>query len=608
MNKHIIYFKKSFITHLLCLILILSMTAGLTGCQLTHAISSVTENSQTAAAKEDNQDFSEYINELFGDILSSDTVSLHAYVEHPSDFGIDDYDVTLGRYDLDNPDDTASYTDVITTLKSFDRSSLSARQQLTYDQVLKYMENELEYSDLYIFNTQLQTTTGIHVQLPLLFAEYTFSEKKDVDEYIELLNDVDGYMENLVNFEKLRSENGYFMEDTLVDEIIESCNSFLESAASDDGVMISTFNERIVNVPGLSNEDIATYKTSNTNAVNNHVIPGYQKLVSGLTALKGTNKYSGGLCNYPDGDRYFQYILSSTLGWNKSVDEFDKLLDAYIQKNMLTMQNLALKDSRIYDKFDTFSFNMTDPTGILTDLKKRITDDFPEIEDVPYDIKYVSKALEDYTSPAMYFIPQLDNLDVNSIYINSSATSDDELYPTLAHEGYPGHLYQTQYFAASNPDWIRYILAPGGYVEGWASYVEVLSYNYAQTGNKNLNAMYAANYATILCIYAKGDIGVNYNGWTENDVYKYISQYGFDDKSIAHDMYYAFVSDPGNYCKYVLGMLGFEQLKVRAQNELGDSFILKDFHQYVLDMGPIQFDILFDNLETWIEKEKNKTI
>ncbi len=608
MNKHIIYLKKSFITHLLCLMLILSMTAGLTGCQLTHAISSVTGNSQTSAAKEDNQDFSEYINELFGDILSSDTVSLHAYVEHPSDFGIDDYDVTLGRYDLDNPDDTASYTDVITTLKSFDRSSLSARQQLTYDQVLKYMENELEYSDLYMFNTQLQTTTGIHVQLPLLFAEYTFSEKKDVDEYIELLNDVDGYMENLVNFEKLRSENGYFMEDTLVNEIIESCNSFLESAASDDGVMISTFNERIVNVPGLSNEDIASYKTSNTNAVNNHVIPGYQKLVSGLTALKGTNKYSGGLCNYPDGDRYFQYILSSTLGWNKSVDEFDKLLDAYIQKTMLTMQSLALKDSGIYDKFDTFSFNMTDPTGILTDLKKRITDDFPEIEDVPYDIKYVSKALEDYTSPAMYFIPQLDNLDVNSIYINSSATSDDELYPTLAHEGYPGHLYQTQYFAASNPDWIRYILAPGGYVEGWASYVEVLSYNYAQTGNKNLNAMYAANYATILCIYAKGDIGVNYNGWTENDVYKYISQYGFDDKSIAHDMYYAFVSDPGNYCKYVLGMLGFEQLKVRAQNELGDSFILKDFHQYVLDMGPIQFDILFDNLEAWIEKEKNKTI
>ena len=82
------------------------------------------------------------------------------------------------------------------------------------------------------------------------------------------------------------------------------------------------------------------------------------------------------------------------------------------------------------------------------------------------------------------------------------------------------------------------------------------------------------------------------------------SQYGFDDKSVAHEMYYAFVSDPGNYCKYVLGMLGFEQLKTKAQSELSDKFNLKNFHQYVLDMGPVQFDILFNNLDAWIKKEK----
>lgn len=531
-------------------------------------------------------------------------VSLHAYVEHPKDFGINDYEITLGRYDLDNPDDTSDYTDIISTLKSFDRSTLSAKQQITLDELLMYMENELEYSDLYMFNTQLQTTTGIHVQLPLLFAEYTFAEKKDIDEYIELLCDVDGYFENMAAFEKLRADNGYFMEDTLADEVIESCKSFLETAGLEDGAMISTFNEKLASVDGLSSQDIADYKAKNVSAVNKHVIPGYQSLVNALTSLKGSNRYSGGLCNYPDGSRYFEYILSSTLGWSKSVDEYDKLVDSYLKKYMLKMQSLALKDSSILDKFDTFSFNMTDPVGILTDLKKRITDDFPEIPDVNYNIKYVSKALEDYTSPAMYFIPQLDNLDVNSIYINSSGTSASELYPTLAHEGYPGHMYQTQYFAATNPDWIRYILAPGGYVEGWASYVEVLSYNYAQTGNDALNKMYAANYATVLCLYAKGDIGVNYYGWSEDDVYRFISQYGFDDKSVAHEMYYAFVSDPGNYCKYVLGMLGFEQLKTKAQSELSDKFNLKNFHQYILDMGPVQFDILFNNLDAWIKKEK----
>lgn len=111
-----------------------------------------------------------------------------------------------------------------------------------------------------MFNTQLQTTTGIHVQLPLLFAEYTFAEKKDIDEYIELLCDVDGYFENMAAFEKLRADNGYFMEDTLADEVIESCKSFLETAGLEDGAMISTFNEKLASVDGLSSQDIADYK------------------------------------------------------------------------------------------------------------------------------------------------------------------------------------------------------------------------------------------------------------------------------------------------------------------------------------------------------------
>ena len=369
-----------------------------------------------------------------------------------------------------------------------------------------------------------------------------------------------------------------------------------------DNESLNRLQKFVGKISGLMNP--LTYVVVNVSIIALIWIGGVRVNAGALTSLKGSNRYSGGLCNYPDGSRYFEYILSSTLGWSKSVDEYDKLVDSYLKKYMLKMQSLALKDSSILDKFDTFSFNMTDPVGILTDLKKRITDDFPEIPDVNYNIKYVSKALEDYTSPAMYFIPQLDNLDVNSIYINSSGTSASELYPTLAHEGYPGHMYQTQYFAATNPDWIRYILAPGGYVEGWASYVEVLSYNYAQTGNDALNKMYAANYATVLCLYAKGDIGVNYYGWSEDDVYRFISQYGFDDKSVAHEMYYAFVSDPGNYCKYVLGMLGFEQLKTKAQSELSDKFNLKNFHQYILDMGPVQFDILFNNLDAWIKKEK----
>ena len=255
------------------------------------------------------------------------------------------------------------------------------------------------------------------------------------------------------------------------------------------------------------------------------------------------------------------------------------------------------KDPTIADKFDSFGFSLTEPMEILSDLKQKIADDFPAGPDVNYDVKYITEALQDYASPAMYFTPQIDNISNNSIYINPGSGSGSDIYTTLAHEGFPGHLYQITYFADSDPDLIRYLIEPGGYVEGWATYCEALSYQYADTGNAALNSMMQANYAAIMCIYGKVDIGVNYFGWTENEVYSFISQYGFTDRSIASQMYMQMISEPANYCQYVLGYVGFMELKKAASEKLGDSFNLKNFHKFILDMGPVQFDILFERLD-----------
>ncbi len=601
------------LTRLLSVLLAFVLAFSIAGCKLPFANSSSDDNnvsildeiSDNNASPTDNADFQNFVNDIFKDALSSDTISMHAYIENPASFGINDYEISLGRYDLDNLGSTTDISDALVKLQAFERSSLSSRQQLTYDELLQYFTTELEYADLYMFNTDLATTIGIQVQLPLLFAEYTFSDTKDIDEYIALLCDTDGYFKNMVDYETLRSKNGYFMEDTLVDEIIEQCQTFVDSANASDSVLISTFNEKIDSFSGLTQAQKDEYKARNTSAVSEHVVKGYQTLIDGLNSLKGTNRYAGGLSNYPDGDRYFEYLLKGSLGWSKSVDEYDALLDAYITRYMLSMQKLMATDATLSDKFSSFKFPLTKPDDILKDLKGKIADDFPAIPDVNYDIKYVSKALKDYASPAMYFIPQLDNLNVNSIYINSSATSDDSLYTTLAHEGYPGHLYQTQYFAATNPDWIRYIMSPGGYVEGWATYVELMSYLYAQSDNKNLNQLISDNYAVILCLYAKVDIGINYKSWKESDVASYIANFGFDDKDIAHEMYYAMISQPGNYCKYVLGCLGFNELKNTATTRLGDKFDLKEFHKFILDCGPIQFDILEKRLQIWILKSQS---
>jgi len=590
-------------------VVISAASISLTGCGITdiRRLRGKNNNSydtQYSYNTTDNEAFEEFTDGLFKELIVDDTLSLHTLLEHPDEYGITDYDVTLGRIDTDSLDDTSDITQCITELTAFDRNFLSKKQTITYDYLLSYLQTRLCYSDLDLYDTQLTPTIGIQIELPLVFSEYTFMEKKDVDEYITLLCDVDSYFANLIEYENMRASKGLTKEDSLLDDIISSCQSVIDSVnktGSSDRLFIDDFNTRIDALTFISDDEKAEYKKLNIDAINNHVIPGYQALIDGLSALKGTNRYTGGICSYPDGQRYYEGLLEQTLGWSKSVDEYNSLLEDYMRGYMLVMRKLVQKDASLIDSLSRYSFNMTEPESIIEDLKKHITDDYPELDEAGYSIKYVSDSLRDYASPAMYFMPQIDNPDINSIYINNSGTDSSDIYPVLSHESYPGHMYQTQYFLKTNPSLIRSYIKPGGYMEGWASYVEVHSYEYNNNNNDDLNTLAKCNYALTLCLHAIGDIGVNYYGWDEARLSSYLSNWGFNSPDTAHWMYTALIANPGNYCKYVLGFIGFEELKKQAQKDLGSDFSLKEFHRYILETGPVQFDILFSNLKEWEE-------
>lgn len=590
-------------------VVISAASISLTGCSITdirqlRGNNNNSYDTQYSYNTTDNEAFEEFTDGLFKELIVDYTLSLHTLLEHPDEYGITDYDVTLGRIDTDSLDDTSDITQCITELTAFDRNFLSKKQTITYDYLLSYLQTRLCYSDLDLYDTQLTPTIGIQIELPLVFSEYTFMEKKDVDEYITLLCDVDSYFANLIEYENMRASKGLTKEDSLLDDIISSCQSVIDSVnktGSSDRLFIDDFNTRIDALTFISDDEKTEYKKLNIDAINNHVIPGYQALIDGLSALKGTNRYTGGICSYPDGQRYYEGLLEQTLGWSKSVDEYNSLLEDYIRGYMLVMRKLVQKDSSLIDSLSRYSFNMTEPESIIEDLKKHITDDYPELDEAGYSIKYVSDSLRDYASPAMYFMPQIDNPDINSIYINNSGTDSSDIYPVLSHESYPGHMYQTQYFLKTNPSLIRSYIKPGGYMEGWASYVEVHSYEYNNNNNDDLNTLAKCNYALTLCLHAIGDIGVNYYGWDEARLSSYLSNWGFNSPDTAHWMYTALIANPGNYCKYVLGFIGFEELKKQAQKDLGSDFSLKEFHRYILETGPVQFDILFSNLKEWEE-------
>ena len=116
MNKQRLFFKKASAL-VLCTILLFTCSACFNISNTPKPDSNTGQTFNGQYAETDNEAFAQYVNELFAETVTTDTITLHSYMEHPSDFGIDNYAVTLGRYDLDALDNTSDITGKLTALK-----------------------------------------------------------------------------------------------------------------------------------------------------------------------------------------------------------------------------------------------------------------------------------------------------------------------------------------------------------------------------------------------------------------------------------------------------------------------------------------------------------
>jgi uncharacterized protein (DUF885 family) len=417
-----------------------------------------------------------------------------------------------------------------------------------------------------------------------------------------LLTKMDDYYTSIINFQKEKSDLGLFMSEDVANQIIDQCNDFIREPESN--FLLTTFNSRIDSLDLISDSAKANYKLQNKSILYSDVIPAYQILINGLSSLTDTCVNTQGLCYFENGQRYYEYLLKSSTGSSKSVFELKKLLNTYMKNDLTQMAQIAAEDPTILATSDSYRFDLTDPTLILEDLKAKITNDFPTPPDAYFTVKYVDPSLSKHLSPAFYLTPPIDNIADNSIYINPESNySKIDLYTTLAHEGYPGHLYQNIYFNYNNSEPIRKLLNYSGYTEGWATYVEMYSYQLADI-DSNLSKLLQLNNAVTLYLYANMDIGINYDGWTLSDTGEYLADYGIDNEDAVSQVYSAIISEPTNYLKYCIGYLEFMELKKTAEKTLGSNFSLIDFHKFLLDTGPAPFYIIEEYMDSWMKTMK----
>lgn len=543
-----------------------------------------------------NKQFEQYTDELFFTDVQGNALNLHYTLAAPEKLGITDYPVSLGNFDPSRISSrTLLWESRKSALEKFPSERLSQQNQLTKDILCLAYETELLSGNNYLLEEYLSPSLGVQAQLPILLAEYTFRREQDVQDYIKLLASVDTYFQNILTFEQLKSQNGTFMSDTTVDRITEQCSAFITNP--EENYLHTVFQEKLKDVPQLTAAKQKAYQKLHMKILQEQVLPAYQALIDGLCLLKGTGKNPGGLSGLPGGKAYYEYLLKSSCGIYETVEQIQTRLLKQLQMDMEESENILHKKPeliyRITEKQPAFSVQeKSSPEAILKTLQNKLLKDFPSPPETSYEVKYVHKDLEAYLSPAFYLTPPIDTLSPNDIYINKYAgMKGTELFTTLAHEGFPGHLYQTISFASTNPPKIRHLLGMSGYVEGWATYVETYAYSYADQ-DPDLSRLQWLNRSLNLCILSLLDTGIHYDGWSKETAAEFLSGFGITDSAAQQEIFQVIVEDPANYLKYYMGYLHFLDLREDCKKEMGEHFDIRKFHQKILEIGPCQFPIL----------------
>lgn len=580
-----------------------------------------------------DEQFESFVEEFFLQELASNPIHFHYSVDDASAYHIDESQLTMSVY---RPGDAANDVYALSILSEqldkFSRRHLSEQNRYLCNLLISYAD-ALSHTAAYpYFADPLSPASGAVSELPILLAEYRLDTVEDVEQYLSILQQIPDYLEGLTVYEHEKADAGLFMSDSTVDKVIRQCTALMDNKqlANHTHFLEVTFANRLevlIDQGLLTEEDSLSYRSLNERLLSTVVAPAYDRLADELTLLKGSGREICGLAHYAGGREYYEALLRLQTGSEREITEIKQLLYDDLSANYAALYELMRGNTSIREMFASepaFLPEMS-PKEILDYLENVIRQNYPMIPSagnsalIDYTVKYVDDSLEPYSAPAFYMTPPIDNIRNNTIYINALDTSDDlSLFTTLAHEGYPGHLYQTvycqNYWVQSGVTPLRNVLYYGGYVEGWAMYAELSSYDYAirLTGSDEPEA--ASYYLACrldrqiqLCLYSLLDIAIHYDGATPEDVREILSSFGSTDADTVAAIYAYIAEEPCNYPKYYLGYLEITELKKKAaevwyrnnqptaariSDIYNDPDFLLYFHRFLLENGPADFKTL----------------
>ncbi len=532
--------------------------------------------------------------------LQDDYVDIVILFDDYEAYGLTAENPSWGDTDIDPEGDLEMAQSYIDRLYEIDYESLDEEDRIFYDKFLYDLEESkylAQYPGFNYLTPVFNALTSSQCDILFILDVLSFETTEDAENYIKLLIDTDRYYDDLCAFEEERVEYGYGLTSDAYENIALTFDSLVEQ--TDDCFLYDSFAERLDAIDGITEDEKAALIEEHEAAMKDYFFPEFQECADRMRALKGKGSNDSGIAAFDGGKDLYAAITRSLTNSQITPEEAAERVDAAL----VDCFNVYLEAASSGSAGLQHDYTAGDIQQNLDYLYGKIFEYFPEIPEHKYVFKEVPEVFADSFSPAAYLGYHLDTYDSNMILVNSSKAEGD-LGATLAHEGYPGHMYQSVYTRSVATHPYMSIVGSTGYKEGWAQYVQVKAATLFFDASEEEAKVYEAETLLDLYLMTRIDIGVGYEGWTKEEAAQYINDLlGFPliSADTIADAYELVAVDPGYSVKYGVGYIltvdTFDKIA-----ELDPDLSLKDIHKLYLDAQTGTFEQIYETVKRELGK------
>lgn len=565
---------------------------------------------KTADAAAEQARFDEFLNRQFVETMESDYTTAHVYLQDAAAFGVDAeaIPVDLGARPTQQAFDAArAETDAtVEEFNTFDRALLTPQQQDDYD-VFRFEADLAQAMNDSRFDYQaclFESMSGLHYQLPTLFSDWDVRSAQDAQDLATLLADVRGYVDAALAYTREQAQRGLLMID--FDSVLDYCAGICD-AGMDSEVLASMC--AAVDALGLAEDEAQACRQAICEAFETSFLPAYADIVDELERLRGEAQNNEmGLAMRANGRDYYELLMRMNTGSDMTVEQVRESMEQAYDECLRTMMALLASDPSLAQTMlePLPGTGYTDYGSMLDDIQKKMAADFPAVGDLAYEIRDISPEIASSSGVAAYFnIPPLDGAAVRQLRVNPLGVDVGALstYTTVAHEGFPGHMYQYAYLYENlDSAYRKAVVSMPAYTEGYAVYAEYEALRYLDGYDDGLLAVYRCNELATYYAIILADIGIHYDGWTQAQFADFMGEMGFVmDAEGVEGQYRQLQANPCTFEAYYVGYWQIAQYKDEAREAMGEAFSEQGFNEALLEAGAAPFSVVARHIRAYAD-------